>query len=186
MKTYLALLSAAVLSLSACSQESPAPSEQPAETAVEASAAVETDDVSSAPTPSADAQDVVCNMVVESDDAMRFNTDEINISKACQEYTITLKHVGKIPKAAMGHNLVIAKTEDVDGIVKDGAAAQIDNGYLKVGDERIIAATELIGGGEETTVTVDTSKLANGEKYEFFCSFPGHIGLMRGTVNLVD
>ncbi|QEY26048.1 azurin [Neisseria zalophi] len=183
MKTYLALLSAAVLSLAACSQESPAPSEQPAETAVEASAnVVEAEAVPA----SADTKDAVCDMVVEADDAMKFNTNEINISKACKEYTITLKHVGKIPKAAMGHNLVIAKTEDVDGIVKDGAAAQVDNGYLKVGDERIIAATQLIGGGEEATVTVDTSKLAEGDKYEFFCSFPGHIGLMRGTVNLVD
>ena len=46
--------------------------------------------------------------------------------------------------------------------------------------------TKLIGGGEETTVTIDTSKFAAGNKYEFFCSFPGHIAMMRGNVNLVD
>jgi azurin len=28
------------------------------------------------------------------------------------------------------------------------------------------------------------SKLAAGEKYGFFCSFPGHISMMKGTVTL--
>ena len=31
----------------------------------------------------------------------------------------------------------------------------------------------------------DPAKLAGGD-YSFFCSFPGHEGLMHGTVKLVD
>ena len=81
---------------------------------------------------------------------------------------------------------MITKTEDVDAVDKEGGAAGVDNDFVKADDPRIVAHTKLIGGGEETTVTIDTSKFAAGNKYEFFCSFPGHIAMMRGNVNLVD
>ncbi|HFC8517829.1 TPA: azurin [Neisseria weaveri] len=184
MKAYLALISAAALSLAACSQqqETPAAAEPAAPATAEASAPA----APAAETTAEAAPEASCSAVVNSDDAMKFDTSEINISKACKEFTLTLKHVGKLPKAAMGHNIVIAKSEDVDSVLKDGSSAGPDAGFIKAGDERIIAHTQMIGGGEETTVTVDTSKFSAGNKYEFFCSFPGHIGLMRGTVNLVD
>ena len=49
---------------------------------------------------------------------MQFNTKDIQISKACKEFTITLKHTGTQPKTSMGHNIVIGKAEDMDGISK--------------------------------------------------------------------
>lgn len=194
MKAYLALISAAALSLAACSQEpaqqpaeASAPAEAPAasEAAPEAAPASEAAPAASEAAPAAVA-DAACSTVVESDDAMKFNVSEINISKACPQFTITLKHVGKMPKAAMGHNIVITKAEDVDAVDKEGAAEGVDKDFVKADDARIIAHTKLIGGGEETSVTVDTSKFAAGNKYEFFCSFPGHIAMMRGNINLVD
>ncbi|MDO1510445.1 MULTISPECIES: azurin [unclassified Neisseria] len=188
MKVYLALISAAVLGLAACSQESSAPAQ--GEPAAEAPAPATSEaapeaapEASAVPVAAADDK---CAVVVDSDDAMKYNMSEINISKTCKEFSITLKHMGKLPKAAMGHNIVIAKTEDVDGVAKDGASVGPDGDFLKAGDERVIAHTKLIGGGEEDTVKVDVSKFAAGNKYEFFCSFPGHISLMRGTVNLVE
>ncbi|WP_107929000.1 azurin [Neisseria animaloris] len=192
MKVYLALISAAVLSLAACSQESSAPaqSEPAAEAPAPATSEAAPEAAPEAPAASeavpVAAADEKCAVVVDSDDAMKYNMSEINISKTCQEFSITLKHVGKLPKAAMGHNIVIAKTEDVDDVAKDGASVGPDGGFLKAGDERVIAHTKLIGGGEEDTVKVDVSKFAAGNKYEFFCSFPGHISLMRGTINLVE
>lgn len=200
MKAYLALISAAALSLAACSQEPAQPAETTAPAAsAEAPAAGETAPAASEAAPAASetapaaseaapaaAADAACSTVVEGDDAMKFNVSDINISKACTQFTITLKHVGKMPKAAMGHNIVITKAEDTDAVDKDGAAAGVDGDYVKAGDDRIIAHTKLIGGGEEASVTVDTSKFAAGNKYEFFCSFPGHIAMMRGNVNLVD
>ena len=194
MKAYLALISAAALSLAACSQEpaqhpaeASAPAEAPAasEAAPEAAPASEAAPAASEAAPAAVA-DAACSTVVESDDAMKFNVSEINISKACPQFTITLKHVGKMPKAAMGHNIVITKAEDVDAVDNEGAAEGVDKDFVKADDARIIAHTKLIGGGEETSVTVDTSKFAAGNKYEFFCSFPGHIAMMRGNINLVD
>ncbi|HCL55252.1 MAG TPA: azurin, partial [Pseudomonas sp.] len=56
-------------------------------------------------------------------------------------------------------------------------------GYLPEGDERIIAHTKMIGAPEkETEVTFDATKLAADGDYSFFCTFPGHISVMKGKV----
>ncbi|MDR1890209.1 MAG: azurin [Zoogloeaceae bacterium] len=123
-----------------------------------------------------------CEAVVESNDAMKYNVSEIAIDKSCKKFTVTLKHVGKQPKAAMGHNWVLTKAADQAGVNADGIKAGAGKDYLPAGDARVIAATKLIGGGETTSVSFDTSKLKSGEKYVFFCSFPGHSGLMKGTI----
>lgn len=127
-----------------------------------------------------------CSVEVHSTDQMTFDTKEIKVSKSCKTFTIDLKHVGNLPKHVMGHNLVLAKTADVQAVSTDGIAAGVDQGYLKEGDERVIAHTKLIGGGESDSVTFDVSKLDSAESYQFFCSFPGHAALMKGALTLVD
>ncbi|MDH1279613.1 azurin [Pseudomonas chengduensis] len=127
-----------------------------------------------------------CSVDVESTDQMTFNTQAISVSKSCKTFTVNLKHTGSLPKTAMGHNWVLSKTADMPGIATDGISAGPDASYLKAGDERVIAYTDLIGGGESTSVTFDVSKLAAGEDYSFFCSFPGHYSLMKGSLALVD
>lgn len=183
MKAYLALISAAVIGLAACSQEPAAPAaeatpagEAPASEAPAAEAAP----ADAAEAPAADN----CAATVESNDNMQFNTKDIQVSKACKEFTITLKHTGTQPKASMGHNLVIAKAEDMDGVFKDGVGAA-DTDYVKPDDARVVAHTKLIGGGEESSLTLDPAKLADGD-YKFACTFPGHGALMNGKVTLVD
>ena len=178
MKAYLALISAAVIGLSACSQEASKPAEPAAQTAPAASEA------SAANTAAAPAAGN-CAVTVESNDNMQFNSKDIQISKACKEFTITLKHTGTQPKSGMGHNIVISKAEDMDGVLKDGASAGAEADYVKAGDARVVGHTKLIGGGEETSVTVDPAKLADGS-YKFYCSFPGHGALMKGDVTLVN
>ncbi|MNP11631.1 Azurin [compost metagenome] len=84
----------------------------------------------------------------------------------------------------MGHNLVISKEADMQPIATDGLGAGIEKSYLKEGDARVIAHTKIIGAGEKDSVTFDVAKLAEGEKYGFFCSFPGHISMMKGTVTV--
>ena len=184
MKAYLALISAAVIGLAACSQEPAAPAaEAPAASeapAAEAPAASEAAPADAAAAPAAGN----CATTVEANDNMQFNTKDIQVSKACKEFTITLKHTGTQPKASMGHNLVIAKAEDMDGVFKDGVGAA-DTDYVKPDDARVVAYTKLIGGGEEASLTLDPAKLAGGE-YKFACTFPGHGALMNGKVTLVD
>ena len=125
-----------------------------------------------------------CTVQVEANDAMQFNTKSIDVPKSCKSFTVQLKHVGKLPKASMGHNWVLAKTADVDGVVKDGIAAGVANNYLKAGDARVIATTKLLGGGESDSAKFDVAKLKAGDAYTFFCSFPGHAALMKGTLQL--
>ncbi|BCA31062.1 azurin [Metapseudomonas otitidis] len=127
-----------------------------------------------------------CSVDVEATDQMTFNTKEIKVSKSCKSFTVNLKHVGKLPKNVMGHNWVLTKTADAQPVATEGMAAGVDKDYLKADDARIIAHTKLIGGGESTSVSFDVSKLAAGESYEFFCSFPGHVAMMKGNLALVD
>lgn len=132
--------------------------------------------------PSAMAAD--CAVTVESNDAMQFNVKSLEIPKSCKTFDITLKHVGKLPKAVMGHNVVITKTADMAAVAKDGISAGVSNDYLKPGDSRVLANSKLIGGGESDTLTLDVGKLAAGESYSFFCSFPGHASMMKGSLKL--
>lgn len=126
--------------------------------------------------------DGACKAVAKGDDAMKFDIKEIKINKAsCPEFTVEIDHVGKLPAAAMGHNVVIAKTADVDAVAKEGAGAAATN-YVKDGDTRVIAHTKVVGGGEKNSVTFKTDVLEAGGDYDFFCSFPGHYAVMRGKV----
>ena len=194
MKAYLALISAAVIGLSACSQEASKPAEAsaPAASAASEAAPAPAESTPPADAPASEAASTAaapaagnCATTVESNDNMQFNTKDIQISKACKEFTITLKHTGTQPKSGMGHNIVISKAEDMDGVLKDGASAGAEADYVKAGDARVVGHTKLIGGGEETSVTVDPAKLADGS-YKFYCSFPGHGALMKGDVTLVN
>ncbi|MDO2948088.1 azurin [Aeromonas simiae] len=135
--------------------------------------------VIAAPVLAADA----CSLTIEADDAMKFSTDAMSVPASCQEVTVTLKHVGKLPVTAMGHNWVLAATADLQGVATDGMSAGAASGYLKEGDPRVIAHTQLIGGGESSSVTFPAKDLA-GKDLSFFCSFPGHWAIMKGSFKL--
>ncbi|MBO6571143.1 azurin [bacterium] len=123
------------------------------------------------------ATNVATEITVEANDRMQFDTKEISV-KTGEKITLTLKHVGKLPKQAMGHNWVLLK-EGV--VVKDFAMEAMkakDNDYLPKDSKDIIVATELLGGGETDTITFEAP--AKGT-YTFICTFPGHYGIMQGT-----
>ena len=207
MKIYLGLIAAAALTLTACGDNKPA---QPAESASPATTAAASEtaaasmaaasDAASAPTAASGAAPAAastaaaapaaaggeCEAVIVSDDAMKFDPKEIQVKSSCKQYKITLKHEGKMPKSAMGHNVVLSKSADKDGVLADGQTAGEANNYVKAGDERVVAHTKLLSGGEQDSVTFDVSKLAQGEAYEYYCSFPGHYATMNGKLTLVD
>lgn len=125
-----------------------------------------------------------CATEIEGNDAIQYNVGSIVVPASCSKFTITLRHVGKLPVVAMGHNVVIARTADVQAVAADGTAAGAAANYVKAGDARIIAHTQMIGGGQSTSVTFDASKLKAGGPYTFFCSFPGHVVTMKGTIGI--
>jgi len=125
-----------------------------------------------------------CSTSIEGNDAMQFSVGSITVPSSCSEFTINLKHTGRLPVAAMGHNVVIALASDRQGIASDGATSSVDAGYLKAGDARVIAHSELVGGGGSTSVTFPVSAIKGAGPYEFFCSFPGHWAVMRGPIKV--
>jgi azurin len=130
---------------------------------------------------SAFAADKVCKVEIAGTDQMQFDKKEIAVAADCTEVEVTLKHTGKLPAQAMGHNWVLAKTSDVAGVAGDGMGAGLPNDYLKKGDARVLAHTKVIGGGQTATVKFATSVLKKGEAYSFLCTFPGHSTMMKGA-----
>lgn len=123
-----------------------------------------------------------CTISLKSDDAMKFDLKEATVSASCAKITIDLVHTGKLPAAAMGHNVVITKSADLTALTRDAMKAGLANNYVPAGDARVIASTKIIGGGEKTQVTFPGKALAAGGDYTFFCSFPGHSALMKGKL----
>ena len=124
-----------------------------------------------------------CSATIEGNDMMKFNVANIDVSKSCKTFTINLKHTGKLARNVMGHNVVVAKTSNMKGVDSDGIKAGLASQYVKPGDARVVASSKVVGGGERTSVTFPVAKLA-GAPYSFFCSFPGHSALMKGTITL--
>ncbi len=119
-----------------------------------------------------------CDLSIEGSDAMQFNKKELD-GTGCTEVKLTLKHSGKLPKAAMGHNWILSATADKAKIVDAGTKAGPANGYTPTAPA-IIARTKLLGGGESETITFKTDKMKKGGDYVFFCTFPGHVSMMSG------
>ncbi|MFC7337421.1 azurin [Haloferula chungangensis] len=128
----------------------------------------------------ATAQDAV-KLEITGNDQMQYDKKELTVTEG-QKVTLTLKHVGKLPKAAMGHNVVILKagTEIPPFAMKAAPAAASD--YIPQDEESkklIVAHTKMVGGGETTSVSFTAP--AAGE-YPYICTFPGHFGLMTGKL----
>lgn len=188
------ILTASVLAiaLAACGN-SPAPEAPAADAApVEPAATTEPAQVEAAPAPAEAAPAATtgskpavvadCATTIEGNDAMQYNADSITIPASCSQFTVNLKHVGKLAVNVMGHNFVVAKEADMAGINADGMAVAPE--HLKDGDARVVAHTKMIGGGESASVTFDVAKIKDGGPYKFFCSFPGHFALMQGSLQV--
>ncbi|NBC47572.1 MAG: azurin [Gammaproteobacteria bacterium] len=125
--------------------------------------------------------EAACDFEVLVNDSMQFQIKEMVADSSCDTITVTLQHEGQLTKKVMGHNWTLSKTEDLQGIAMDGMNAGLENDYIKPGDERVIAHTKIIGGGESDTISFSPSPLTPGGDYSFFCSYPGHWSVMRGT-----
>lgn len=125
-----------------------------------------------------------CNLTIDSTDAMQYSTDSMTVPASCDEVTVTLTHSGQLPRETMGHNWVLTNTADADAVATAGISVGLDGDYLPADDDRVIAATEIIGGGETTSVTFSTAGLSADGDYTFFCSFPGHNVMMKGSFTI--
>lgn len=112
-------------------------------------------------------------------DQMQFNKTSLTV-KAGEPITLTLKNIGKLPAAAMSHDVVVLKPgSDVKTF---GQAATQARDIDKISDDlkdEMIAHTKLLGPGEQDKITFT---LKDPGTYPFLCSFPGHYPTMHGTI----
>jgi len=119
-----------------------------------------------------------CELEINAGDNMQYDRSEMSADADCGEVTVTLTHTGSLSVDQMGHNWVLTSGER-KAIARAGVQAGPGSDYVP-DDERIVAATDLVGGGESTSVTFDVSEMEPGE-YLFLCTFPGHSAVMNGT-----
>ncbi len=126
-----------------------------------------------------------CEQVIEGNDMLQFNLKEMKVSAACANVTVILKHTGVMAAEIMGHNWVLSSDADFMPVATAAAGAGLKNNYVPVDDNRVLAATSIIGGGEKTSVTFSIESLSAGDAYTFFCSFPGHYAIMKGAFKVI-
>ena len=118
----------------------------------------------------------VNKIVITSDDYMKFNTSKITV-KSGKLVRLTLKHIGRLDVQVMGHNFVLLK-DKVDIVeFANKAAMASKNQYIPVESNEVIVYTDMIGGGQETTIEFLPPEVG---VYNFICSFPGHYAMMKG------
>ena len=106
-------------------------------------------------------------------DRMKYNLETFSVP-ASSPVKLIFRNVGKMPKAAMGHNVVFLKADVDSGAFATAAAAARDTDYIPVGlEDQILAYTKLLGSGESDTIEF-TAPAVSGD-YEFLCSFPAHL-----------
>ncbi|KJS06004.1 MAG: hypothetical protein VR73_10975 [Gammaproteobacteria bacterium BRH_c0] len=123
-----------------------------------------------------------CELEISANDQLQFDKKELTIGADCQQVKLTLTHTGKLPVAQMGHNWVVTDSDQFQAVAQEGMTQGLDNEYLVPGDKRVLLHTDMIGGGESTSITFDVSTLEKGGDYTFFCSFPGHWAVMKGKL----
>ena len=110
-------------------------------------------------------------------DQMRFNVQKVTV-KAGRKVKVNLKHIGKLPITAMGHNFVLLKPGTDLAAFNAKAINAKATGYIPASEaDKIIANTTLIGGGGSTSIEFDAPPKGT---YTFICSYPGHYALMKG------
>jgi len=122
----------------------------------------------------------VTKVYLTGSDQMKFNKSEIRVT-AGDKVVLTLEHVGKMSKETMGHNFVLLKQGTNVQEFGQEAVDYKENDYIPEGSDAIIVHTKMLGGGEKTEITFDAPEKGN---YDFICSFPGHVALMKGILTV--
>ena len=114
---------------------------------------------------------------------MQFDLKTFEVN-AGDKVKLTFKNIGKIPKIAMGHNLVVLK-KGVSAIAFGqkamGAGANATNALPESVKGDTIAATKLLGPAESETISFTAPEAGD---YEYVCTFPGHFAMMRGVMKV--
>jgi azurin len=118
---------------------------------------------------------------VTANDSMKFNLTRFEVA-AGQEVKVTLTNLGTMPKAAMGHNLVILKKGADVKAYADAAVMAAATDYVPAAKaDQVVAHTKLLGPKQSDEITFKAPSEAG--EYPFICSFPAHfLSGMKGVM----
>ena len=113
-------------------------------------------------------------------DTMQYDKKTFTVESG-KKVKLTFTNIGKLPKAAMGHNVVILKKGSnkvgfATAAISAGPAADYMPAALK---DQVLASTKLLGPGEEESIIFTAPEKGS---YDYLCTFPGHFALMSGTM----
>jgi azurin len=120
---------------------------------------------------------------ITANDMMQYDKKAFEVTTG-QKVTITLKNIGKLPKVAMGHNMVILKAGTVVPTFAMKGMTAAATGYIPQDDDSkktMIAHSELTGAGESSTFSFTAPEPGS---YPYLCTFPGHFALMQGVMTV--
>lgn len=127
--------------------------------------------------------DTVREITIKGTDNMKFDVTMID-AKPGETIRLTLETKSNMPANAMAHNVAIV---DLGVNVQEFVLASMsspDTEYISPDyKDQVIANTEMIGGGEVSTIEF-TVPSTPGD-YEYVCTFPGHyFGGMKGILRV--
>ena len=113
-------------------------------------------------------------------DLMKYDKAQFTV-KPGQRVKLTFKNIGKLPKVAMGHNVVVLKKgSDPIKFATESAKAGPAKGYIPDALKKlIIAKTKLLGPGESDTIYFTAPEAGI---YDYLCTFPAHFVNMKGKM----
>ena len=129
--------------------------------------------------------DDVRTITVKGLDNMQFSETLIE-AKPGEKLRIVLETVSNLPPAAMAHNLAILEQNvNVEEFVMSSMAMPDEDYIDPQYEDKLIAYTEMIGGGETSTIEFTVPEIPGD--YEYVCTFPGHYyGGMRGILRVSE
>ncbi len=129
--------------------------------------------------PGIDTVSVTDHIKLEGRDNMTYNKTLFKV-KAGQKITLDFKNVGKLPAAAMSHNVTILKPgTDVQAFGTSAVSAPAPDHIPPSMKDDDLVHTKMLGPGQSDQITFT---LPDPGVYDFICTFPGHFGTMHGQI----
>ncbi|MEM6956882.1 MAG: plastocyanin/azurin family copper-binding protein [Myxococcota bacterium] len=110
-------------------------------------------------------------------DALGYDQNQLAAGAGAQ-VTVTVNHTGSMDANAMGHNFVLlAQGVDMAAFATAAMSATETNYVPADRASDVIAHTQIVGGGEQDSVTFTAPAAGT---YKYLCTFPGHYSAMNG------
>lgn len=171
MKNGILFLAIGMFFLASCGNES-------SSNAAETEATTEIESMVPTEAENTEARGNEVTLELTGNDQMQYDKKELKV-KAGQKVTLNFRHIGEMSVEIMGHNFVLlAQGTDITAFGTEAAKAK-ENKYIPEGTDAVIVHTDMIGGGESTSITFDAPEKG---VYDYICSFPAHFALMQGKL----